>query len=104
MRQGQDVVRNLSARVRDLDGLALAGVAFSRRSGARGRRRSACHSGGVIRIIIPHAAAMHGFDISPQPVSLARVALTHLDPIGKGTEREGRTRSAPPFRRVAGFI
>ncbi|MGB3691065.1 MAG: hypothetical protein WBA02_17390 [Jannaschia helgolandensis] len=45
---------------------------------------------GVIKMIITHAAAVHGLDISPEPVDLARVALKRLGLIGKGTERDRR--------------
>ena len=45
---------------------------------------------GVLKIIITHAAAVHGLDISPDPVDLARVALKRLGLIGKGTERDRR--------------
>lgn len=45
---------------------------------------------GVIKTIITHAAAVHGLDISPEPVDLARVALKRLGLIGKGTERDRR--------------
>ncbi|WP_227285985.1 tyrosine-type recombinase/integrase [Boseongicola sp. H5] len=45
---------------------------------------------GVIKMIITHAAAVHGLDISPKPVDLARVALKRLGLIGKGTERDRR--------------
>ena len=45
---------------------------------------------GVIKIIITHAAAVHGLDISSEPIVLARVALKRLGLIGKGTERDRR--------------
>ena len=45
---------------------------------------------GVIKMIITHAAAVHGLDISPEPVDLARVALKRLGLIGKGKERDRR--------------
>ena len=45
---------------------------------------------GVTKMIITHAAAVHGLDISPEPVDLARVALKRLGLIGKGTERDRR--------------
>ena len=45
---------------------------------------------GVIKMIITHAAAVHGLNISPEPVDLARVALKRLGLIGKGTERDRR--------------
>jgi hypothetical protein len=37
---------------------------------------------GVIKMIITHAAAVHGLDISPESVALARVALKRLGLIG----------------------
>ncbi|MEO0700643.1 MAG: hypothetical protein AAFY80_00765 [Pseudomonadota bacterium] len=45
---------------------------------------------GVIKMIITHAAAVHGLDISPEPVDLTRVALKRLGLIGKGAERDRR--------------
>jgi hypothetical protein len=45
---------------------------------------------GVIKMNITHAAVVHGLDISPEPVDLARVALKRLGLIGKGTERDRR--------------
>lgn len=45
---------------------------------------------GVIKMIITHAAAVHGFDISSEPIDLARIALIRLGLIGKGTERDRR--------------
>ena len=42
---------------------------------------------GVIKMIITHAAAVHGLDISPEPVDLARVALKRLGLIGNLVER-----------------
>ena len=45
---------------------------------------------GVIKMIITHAAAVHGLEISPEPVDLALVAPKRLGLIGKGTERDRR--------------
>ena len=45
---------------------------------------------GVIKMIITYEAAVHGLDISPEPVDLARVALKRLGLIGKGTQRHSR--------------
>lgn len=45
---------------------------------------------GVTKMIINHAAAVHGLDISSEPVDLALVALKRLGLIGKGTERDRR--------------
>jgi methylase of polypeptide subunit release factors len=47
---------------------------------------------GLTKMIITHAAAVHGLDISPEPVDLARVALKRLGLIGKCTERDRRPR------------
>jgi len=48
---------------------------------------------GVTKVIITHAAAVHGLGISSEPVDLARVALKRLGLIGKGTERDRRPRT-----------
>ena len=56
---------------------------------------------GVIKMIITHAAAVHGLDISPEPVDLARVALKRLGLIGKGTERNRWFGSFEQFRTIS---
>ncbi len=43
-----------------------------------------------IRTIVTHAAAVHGIDVSAEEARLARVALKHLNLIGKGKERDRR--------------
>lgn len=45
---------------------------------------------GVIMRVSTHAAAVHGLDISSEPVDLARIALKRLGLTGKGTERDRR--------------
>ena len=45
---------------------------------------------GVIKMIITHAASVHGLGISPEPVDLAHVALKRHGLIGKGTELDQR--------------
>lgn len=45
---------------------------------------------GVIRMILTHAAAVHGLEISVEGVDLARVAPKRLGRIGKGVERDRR--------------
>lgn len=40
--------------------------------------------------IIAHAAAIHGIDVSKEPVDLARIALRRLGLVGRGNERERR--------------
>ncbi|MDJ1007459.1 MAG: hypothetical protein QNJ13_06495 [Paracoccaceae bacterium] len=53
----------------------------------------------MIKRVITHAAAVHGLDISPEPVDLARVALKRLGLIGKGTERDRRVEASFPVLR-----
>src|SRR6266581_9436811 len=43
-----------------------------------------------IRTIVSHAAAVHGIEVSAEEVRLARIALKHLDLVGKGIERDRR--------------
>jgi integrase len=45
---------------------------------------------GAIKLVIGHAAAVHGVDVSIEAVQLARVALKRLGLIGKGNERDRR--------------
>lgn len=45
---------------------------------------------GMIKIVLTHAAAVHGIDVSSEPVDLARVALKRLGLVGKGIERDRR--------------
>ena len=58
---------------------------------------------GVIKRVITHAAAVHGLDISPEPVDLARVALKRLGLIGKGKERDRRPTTDELNRRFLCF-
>lgn len=54
---------------------------------------------GVIKMILTHAAAVHGLEISPEPVDLARVALKRRGLIGKGVgpaPDEGRVEPPSP--------
>jgi integrase len=43
-----------------------------------------------IRTILSHAAAVHGIEVSAEEVRLARIALKHLDLVGRGAERDRR--------------
>ncbi len=45
---------------------------------------------GAIKLVISHAAAVHGVDIAVEPIQLARIALSRLGLIGKGRERDRR--------------
>jgi hypothetical protein len=43
-----------------------------------------------VRTIITHAAAVHGIEVSAEEARLARVALSHLNLVGKSKERDRR--------------
>jgi integrase len=45
---------------------------------------------GYIKLVIMHAAAVHGTDVKIEPVQLARIALKRLGLIGKSRERDRR--------------
>ena len=45
---------------------------------------------GVIRLVVSHAAAVHGLPLSVEQVDLARIALRRLGLIGKSNERDRR--------------
>ncbi len=45
---------------------------------------------GAIKLVISHAAAVHGVEVTVEPVDLARIALKRLSLIGKGNERDRR--------------
>jgi len=45
---------------------------------------------GAIKLVFAHAAAVHGIDVSVEPILLARIALKRLSLIGKGRERDRR--------------
>ncbi len=45
---------------------------------------------GYIKLVIAHAAAVHGLQVSPEPVVMARLALKRLGLVGKGRERDRR--------------
>ena len=61
-----------------------------------------------IRTIITHAAAVHGIEVSAEEARLARVALSHLNLVGKSKERDRRptqtnsTNSSNTLRRAVG--
>ncbi|MBP7648288.1 MAG: site-specific integrase [Phenylobacterium sp.] len=63
-----------------------------------GRTRAAAGAGpvtvgmdiGVVRLVLTHAAAVHGLPVAVEPVDLARVALTRLGLVGKSNERDRR--------------
>jgi integrase len=45
---------------------------------------------GAIKLVLSHAAAVHGTDVAVEPVQLARIALKRLGLIGKSRERDRR--------------
>lgn len=63
-----------------------------------GRQRAANGAGpvtlgqdiGAIKLVMSHAAAVHGVEITAEPVNLARIALKRLGLVGKGNERDRR--------------
>ena len=63
-----------------------------------GRERAAAGAGpvtvsmdiGAIRLVLSHAAAVHGVPVKVEPVDLARIALKRLGLIGKSNERDRR--------------
>lgn len=63
-----------------------------------GRDRAAAGAGpvtvgmdiGAIRLVISHAAAVHGLQVKVEPIDLARIALKRLGLIGKSNERDRR--------------
>jgi integrase len=45
---------------------------------------------GAIKLVVSHAAAVHGVVVTIEPVQLARIALKRLGLVGKGNERDRR--------------
>jgi integrase len=45
---------------------------------------------GTIKLVLSHAAAVHGLGVPVEPVDLARIALKRLQLVGKGQERDRR--------------
>lgn len=45
---------------------------------------------GAIKLVVSHAAAVHGLDVSVEQINLARIALKRLGLIGKSNERDRR--------------
>jgi len=45
---------------------------------------------GTIKLVLSHAAAVHGLPVRIEPVDLARLALKRLGLVGKGRERDRR--------------
>jgi integrase len=58
---------------------------------------------GAIKLIVTHAAAVHGVEISAEPVQQARIALKRLGLIGKSNERDRRPAEEELLRLFARF-
>lgn len=58
---------------------------------------------GTIKLVLSHAAAVHGLSVQVEPVDLARIALKRLHLIGKGTERDRRPTQEELDRLIAHF-
>jgi integrase len=58
---------------------------------------------GFIKSVITHAAAVHGLQVSAEPVTLARVGLQRLGLVGKSNERDRRPTEDELERLVAFF-
>jgi integrase len=58
---------------------------------------------GIIKLVLQHAAAVHGLRVSVEAVDLARYALKRLGLIGKGTERDRRPTEDELARLIAHF-
>jgi integrase len=57
----------------------------------------------MIRLILSHAAAVHGLPVKVEPVDLARIALKRLGLVGKGQERDRRPAQDELDRLIAHF-
>lgn len=58
---------------------------------------------GMIKLILSHAAAVHGLPVKVEPVALARIALKRLGLVGKGHERDRRPTQDELDRLIAYF-
>lgn len=58
---------------------------------------------GYLKLVLTHAAAVHGIDIRIEPVDLARVALKRLGLIGKSRQRDRRP-TADEIKRLLDYF
>lgn len=58
---------------------------------------------GTIKLVLSHAAAVHGLPVRVEPVDLARIALKRLGLVGKGHERDRRPTQDEIDRLIAYF-
>jgi integrase len=94
---GRSKAATLAMLKRELGGKTLAEIDRERLI-KFGRRRAAEGAGpvtlsmdvGAIKLILSHAAAVHGLTVPVEPVDLARIALKRLGLVGKSNERDRR--------------
>jgi len=58
---------------------------------------------GMIKLVLSHAAAVHGVPVTVEPVNLARIALKRLGLVGRGDERDRRPTQDELDRLIAFF-
>ena len=58
---------------------------------------------GAIKLVISHAAAVHGLPVTHEPIDLARIALKRLGLVGKSRERDRRPTDDELSRLVGHF-
>ena len=58
---------------------------------------------GMIKLILSHAAAVHGVSVPVEPIDLARIALKRLGLVGKGNERDRRPTDEELAKLIAHF-
>jgi integrase len=58
---------------------------------------------GAIRLVLTHAAAVHGLQVKVEPIDMARIALKRLGLIGKSNERDRRPTDEEIARLIAHF-
>jgi len=58
---------------------------------------------GTIKLVLSHAAAVHGVAVPVEPVDLARIALKRLGLVGKGNERDRRPTDNDLAKLIAHF-
>ena len=58
---------------------------------------------GVIKLVLQHAAAVHGLPVKVEPVDLARIALKRLGLVGHSNERDRRPTDEELERLIAHF-
>lgn len=87
----------LAALKRDLGGVAMSAITRERIVDF-GRRRAKSGAGpmtvgidiGFIKLVVQHAAAVHGVPVQVEPIDLARIALKRLGLVGKGRTPDRR--------------